>query len=72
MEDWFMNFGLDLIKDKIEFFEALSLEELEKKISQQIENNQAILLRVHSVSHHTAVIDRRIHYSAVVHFKAES
>lgn len=30
MEDWFMNFGLDLIKDKIEFFEALSLEELEK------------------------------------------
>ncbi|RCK12075.1 DUF2536 family protein [Bacillus licheniformis] len=40
--------------------------------SQQIENNQAILLRVHSVSHHTAVIDGRIHYSAVVHFKAES
>ncbi|MFE0390802.1 YrzA family protein [Bacillus licheniformis] len=67
-----MNFGLDLIKDKIEFFEALSLEELEKKISQQIENNQAILLRVHSVSHHTAVIDGRIHYSAVVDFKAES
>lgn len=26
-----MNFGLDLIKDKIEFFEALSLEELEKR-----------------------------------------
>ncbi|BCE07699.1 hypothetical protein RSC2_01306 [Bacillus paralicheniformis] len=72
MEDWFMNFGLDLIKDKIEFFEALSLEELEKKISQQIENNQALLLRVHSVSHQTAVIDGRIHYSAVVHFKAES
>ncbi|MDA1477368.1 DUF2536 family protein [Bacillus changyiensis] len=65
-----MPFELDLIKDKIEFFEAMTLEELEKKVNQQIENNQALLLKVHSVSHHTAVIDNRVLYSAVVHFKA--
>lgn len=46
-----MNFQLDLIKDKVEFFEAASLQELEKKINVQIENNQAIMLRVRSVSH---------------------
>ena len=28
-----MNFQLDLIKDKVEFFEAASLQELEKKIN---------------------------------------
>lgn len=72
MEDLSMKFELDLIKDKIEFFEAPTLEELEKKINQQIENNQALLLRVGSVSHQTAVIDGRIMYSAVIHFKAES
>ncbi|MFN2745136.1 MULTISPECIES: DUF2536 family protein [Bacillus] len=66
-----MKFELDLIKEKVEFFEAPTLEELEKKVNQQIENNQAILLKVHSVSHQTAVIDGRILYSAVVHFKAE-
>ncbi|NPC93465.1 DUF2536 family protein [Bacillus sp. WMMC1349] len=66
-----MPFELDLIKDKIEFFEALTLEELEKKVNQQIENNQALLLKVHSVSHQTAVMDSHVLYSAVVHFKAE-
>ncbi|ASB88143.1 DUF2536 family protein [Bacillus sonorensis] len=65
-----MKFELDLINDKIEFFEAQTIEELEKKVNQQIENNQALLLRVHSVSHQTAVIDGRIMYSAVVLFKA--
>ncbi|MCY8976921.1 YrzA family protein [Bacillus atrophaeus] len=67
-----MNFQLDLIKDKVEFFEAASLQELEKKINTQIENNQAILLRVRSVSHQSAVMDDRIYYSAVVHFAAEA
>ncbi|UYO30798.1 YrzA family protein [Bacillus halotolerans] len=66
-----MNFQLDLIKDKVEFFEATSLQELEKKINTQIENNKAIMLRVKSVSHQTAVADGKFFYSAVVHFAAE-
>ncbi len=65
-----MGFQLDFLKDKIEFFEATSLKELEQKIQKQIEHNQAILLTVHSVSHQTTVIDERILYTAVVHFKA--
>ncbi|GLF89855.1 hypothetical protein Saga11_11140 [Bacillus safensis] len=65
-----MGFQLDFLKDKIEFFEAASLKELEQKIQKQIEHNQAILLAVHSVSHQTTVIDDRILYTAVVHFKA--
>ncbi|OYN65418.1 hypothetical protein CFH85_12275 [Bacillus safensis] len=65
-----MDFQLDFLKDKIELFEASSLKELEQKIQKQIEHNQAILLTVHSVSHQTTVIDERILYTAVVHFKA--
>ncbi|TKI23355.1 DUF2536 family protein [Bacillus pumilus] len=65
-----MDFQLDFLKDKIEFFEASSLKELEQQIQKQIEHNQAILLTVHSVSHQTTVIDDRILYTAVVHFKA--
>ncbi len=65
-----MDSQLDFLKDKIEFFEASSLKELEQKIQKQIEHNQAILLTVHSVSHQTTVIDDRILYTAVVHFKA--
>lgn len=65
-----MDFQLDFLKDKIEFFEATSLKELEQKIQKQIEHNQTILLTVHSVSHQTTVIDERILYTAVVHFKA--
>ncbi|PCK20710.1 hypothetical protein CEY02_11935 [Bacillus pumilus] len=65
-----VDFQLDFLKDKIEFFEATSLKELEQKIQKQIEHNQAILLTVHSVSHQTTVIDDRILYTAVVHFKA--
>ena len=65
-----MDFQLDFLKDKIEFFEASSLKEKKKKIQKQIEHNQAILLTVHSVSHQTTVIDDRILYTAVVHFKA--
>ncbi|MCY7652341.1 YrzA family protein, partial [Bacillus safensis] len=43
-----MDFQLDFLKDKIEFFEATSLKELEQKIQKQIEHNQAILLTVHA------------------------
>ncbi|MGV7010945.1 YrzA family protein [Bacillus velezensis] len=66
-----MNFQLDLIKDKVEFFEAASLQELEKKINVQIENNQAIMLRVRSVSHQVTAVDGRILYNASVHFSAD-
>ncbi|MCV9884939.1 MULTISPECIES: YrzA family protein [Metabacillus] len=67
-----MDFQLDLLKDKVEFFEATSIKDLEKKINDQIVHNQAILLHVHSVSHQMFVTEdgKRI-YSAVVHFKAK-
>ncbi|MBM7605820.1 DUF2536 family protein [Metabacillus litoralis] len=68
-----MNFQLDIIKDKVEFFEAFSIQELEKKINDQILHNQAILLTVHSVTHQMYISEegKRL-YSAVVHFKASS
>ena len=69
-----MNFqlNLDLIEDKIEFFEAESLKTLEEKIQAQIEINKAIMLQVHSVSHQMYVSEEgRRFYSAVVHFKAK-
>ncbi|KQL20610.1 YrzA family protein [Cytobacillus solani] len=67
-----MNFQLDLIEDKIEFYEAYDLKTLEKNIQMQIENNKAILLSVHHVSHQMSVDENgRKHYSAVVHFKAK-
>ncbi|WML45481.1 YrzA family protein [Neobacillus sp. PS3-40] len=65
-----MNFHLDLIEDKIEFFEANSLKNLEKKISEQIDINRAILLTVYSVTHQMLLTDNgQPYYSAVVHFK---
>lgn len=66
-----MNFTLDHIEDKIEFFEATSLKALEKVIQEKIDHNRAILLHVHHVSHQVAMepkSNNRI-YSAVVHFK---
>lgn len=66
-----MNFqlNLDLIQDKIEFFEAESLKTLEQQIQTQIEINKAIMLHVHSVSHQMYVSEEgRRFYSAVVHF----
>ncbi|WP_409299171.1 DUF2536 family protein [Peribacillus sp. SCS-26] len=60
------------MEDKIEFFEALSIKELEEKIQSQIEVNKAILLQVHSVSHQMHVSEEgRRFYSAAVHFKAK-
>jgi hypothetical protein len=65
-------FKLEFIKDKVEFFESEKLADLEKKISEQIEINKAILLEVHSVSHQMHVSEEgRRFYSAVVHFKAK-
>jgi len=67
-----MNFQLDFIEDKVEFYEAHDIKTLEKKINKQIEINKAILLKVHSVTHQMHVDEHgRTLYSAVVHFKAK-
>jgi hypothetical protein len=67
-----MNFQLDLIQDKIEFFEADSIKSLEKKIQAQVDINKAILLEVNSVSHQMHITEEGLRfYSAVVHFKAK-
>lgn len=65
-----MELQFDLIQDKVEFFEAIDLKTLEKRINEQIENNKALLLHVHSVSHQMHVDGNgKTFYSAVVHFK---
>lgn len=65
-----MNIQLELIDDKIEFFEAGDIKTLESKIEKQIEVNKAILLEVHSVTHQMAIDQEgKPFYSAVVHFK---
>ena len=69
-----MSFQLDLnlFEDKIEFFEAESIKNLEEKIQSQIEINKAIMLQVESVSHQMYVSEEGTRfYSAVVHFKAK-
>ncbi|MFJ5621477.1 DUF2536 family protein [Peribacillus loiseleuriae] len=67
-----MNFQLDLIQDKVEFFEADTIRNLEKQIQTQIEINKAILLEVQSVSHQMHVEEGHRFYSAVVHFKMQN
>lgn len=65
-----MNFQFDLIEDKIEFYEADNLKTLQKKIESQIEENKAIMLGVHSVSHQMHVNENgQTYFTAVVHFK---
>ncbi|WP_110926966.1 DUF2536 family protein [Bacillus massiliglaciei] len=65
-----MEFKLDLIEDKIEFFEADSIKALEQKVQAQVEINKAIMLQVHSIGHQMHVTDEgQRFYSAVVHFK---
>jgi len=67
-----MEFKLDIIQDKIEFFESYDLKTLEKKVNEQIEHNKAILLEVHNASHQLHVDeDGRRYYCAIVHFKAK-
>jgi hypothetical protein len=65
-----MNFQLDFIEDKVEFFEANNLQTLQKKIELQIDENRAIMLSVHSVSHQMHVNENgQTYFTAVVHFK---
>lgn len=68
-----MDFRLDLIENKVEFFEAYDLRTLELRIDQQIENNKGLLLDVHAVNHHAVFNPNtgKMQYSAVVHFKAK-
>ena len=67
-----VEFKLDFIQDKVEFFEAYDITTLEKKINEQIEHNKAILLEVHTVTHQMYVNDEGLKYfTAVVHFKAK-
>ncbi|WP_270179387.1 YrzA family protein [Alkalihalobacillus sp. CinArs1] len=68
-----MEFSLERIDDKVEFFESFSLEDLEKKIQVQIDNNRALMLHVHHVQHQVLTNEKtgRPYYSAVVHFKAK-
>lgn len=66
-----MDFQLDLLETKIEFYEATDLRTLEKQIQTAVDNNKALLLDVYAVQHHSAYHPRmeKLVYSAVVHFK---
>jgi hypothetical protein len=66
-----LGFSLARIENKIEFFEAYDLHTLERKIDEQIDNNKALLLDVHAISHHVVFnpLQNKMLYSAVVHFK---
>ncbi len=67
-----LNIQFDLIEDKIEFFEAANLKSLEKKVNEKVEQNKAILLSVHSVSHSVNFDEKgRVLFTAVVHFKVK-
>lgn len=67
-----MSLNLQTIRDKVEFFESLSLEQLEADIQKKIEQNEAMMLGVHHVQHHvhTRSENGRSIYTAVVHFRA--
>jgi hypothetical protein len=68
-----LEFKLDRIHDKVEFFEASNLKSLERAIDVQIENNKVLMLEVYSVTHQVTFdpkVERRL-YTAVVHFKAK-
>jgi len=66
-----MQFTLEQIETKVEFFEAYDLVTLERKIEEQIQNNKALLLDVQAVSHQTTYNPslNKMLYTAVVHFK---
>lgn len=59
------------LRDKVEIFESSSIADLEKKIETKINENQAILLEVHHVSHQLTFnpINAKRIYTATVHFK---
>ena len=68
-----MSFTFEMLEDKVEFLKG-DLASLERKISEQIDNNKALMLEVHHISHQM-VMDpesKRPYYSAVVHFKLKN
>ncbi|PZD96671.1 DUF2536 domain-containing protein [Paenibacillus sambharensis] len=67
-----MDFILDKMEHKIEFFQDYDLKALERRIEEQIDLNKALMLGVHSVQHQVTFDPNRnkMLYSAVVHFRA--
>ncbi|MFC4100104.1 DUF2536 family protein [Paenibacillus xanthanilyticus] len=68
-----MDFMLDRLTDKVEFFQAYDLASLEKTIAVKIDDNKAMLLEVNAVQHNVVFDPRaeKMLYSATVHFKAK-
>ncbi|MGM7702114.1 DUF2536 family protein [Pseudalkalibacillus sp. Hm43] len=66
-----MELHLDFIEDKVEFYEANEMSKLEAIIQEKIEQNKALLLRVHHVSHQVTLDPSSGHrlYTAVVHYR---
>jgi len=68
-----MEFRLDLLETKIEFYEAFTLQELEGKITRQIDNNKALMLQPISVQHQAVFhpLHEKMLYTACVHYKLQ-
>lgn len=68
-----MDFILDRIENKIEFFQAYDLKTLEKNINDQVDNNKALMLDVYAIQHNIVFDPNagKMLYSAVVHFKVK-
>jgi hypothetical protein len=68
-----MDFILDRIENKIEFFQAYDMKTLERKIDEQVTNNNALMLDVYAIQHHIVFDPNagKMLYSAVVHFKVK-
>ncbi|MCR8635670.1 MULTISPECIES: YrzA family protein [Paenibacillus] len=68
-----MEFILDKMETKIEFFEAYDLKTLERKMEEQINMNKALMLDVYSVQHNVTFDPNRnkMLYTALVHYKVK-
>ncbi|OXM82740.1 DUF2536 family protein [Paenibacillus rigui] len=66
-----MEFIVDKIETKVEFFEAYDLKTLERKIEAQMEMNKALLLDIHAVQHQVTFDPHanKMLYTALVHYK---
>jgi hypothetical protein len=67
-----MSLSLERIEDKVEFFEAATLQKLEYLVNEKIDHNRALLLEVNHISHNVSTLENdKLYYTAVVHFKAK-
>lgn len=68
-----MDFILDRMETKIEFFEAYDLRTLERQIDEQMNMNKALMLDVHSVQHQVTFDPNKgkMLYSAAVHYRVK-